>query len=169
MGLAAQVPALADPFAPLRFLAGSWKGDAQVEPGHGISTRTCQFEMKGRFFFVKNRSVWEIGKGKTEAEVHEDRGLFSYDRNGKVLVLRQFHLEDFVNEYHLTGSGPDFREFTTVRIENRPPGWLAREVYEIASIDEFVETFYLPEPGKEFEQYAQTRFRRAEAVRFVRK
>lgn len=161
VGLAAQAPAPPDPFAPLGFLEGTWKGDAHGEPGQGASNRTYEFVMKGRFLSVKNRSEYAPPAGRQHGEVHDDWGVFSYDKREKVLVLRQFHVEGFVNEYHLTASGPGFLEFTTVRIENLPPGWRAREVYRRAGPDEFVETFSIAEPGKEFAQYVETRFRRA--------
>jgi len=46
-------------------------------------------------------------------------------------------------------------EFTTVRIENIAPGWRAKEAYRIVSADEFVETFSLSPPGKEFAVYSE--------------
>ncbi|WP_321475166.1 hypothetical protein [uncultured Paludibaculum sp.] len=155
-----QAPVAEDRFAPVRFLEGRWKGVATGEPGRGVSEREYRFEMKGRFLSVRNKSTWEIVKGKTEPEIHEDWGMFSYDRNMKVLVLRQFHIEGFVNEYRLTASTPESREFTTFQIENLPAGFRAREVYRIVSKDEFVESFSIAEPGKDFQPYSETRFQR---------
>ena len=40
------------------------------------------------------------------------------------------------------------------------PGWVARETYRFLNNDEFIETFALAGPGKEFETYSETRFRR---------
>ena len=51
-------------------------------------------------------------------------------------------------------------EFTTVRIENIPAGWRAKESIHILSPDEFVETFSLAPPGKDFAVYAETRLKR---------
>jgi hypothetical protein len=50
--------------------------------------------------------------------------------------------------------------FVTMAIENIPAGWRGRETYRIVSDDEFVETFALAEPGKDFTTYSETRFRR---------
>jgi len=88
--------------------------------------------------------------------------MFSYDRSLKKLVLRQFHGEGFVNEYTLEAICDDGREleFVTIRIENIPPGWRAREVYRVISPDEVVETFSLAGPGKDFAVYSETRLRR---------
>jgi len=67
-----------------------------------------------------------------KGEVHEDLGL-SYDGKRKKFVLRQFHVEGFVNEYveqEITADGKTLR-FVTERIENIPDGWRGRETYKI--------------------------------------
>ena len=48
----------------------------------------------------------------------------------------------------------------TVRIENIAAGWRAKESFRILSPDEFVETFSLAVPGKDFEVYAETHLKR---------
>jgi hypothetical protein len=50
--------------------------------------------------------------------------------------------------------------FVTESIENIPAGWRARESYRILNNDEFVEVFELAAPGKDFEVYAENRFKR---------
>lgn len=95
--------------------------------------------------------------------MHEDFGVFSHDRAAKKIVLRQFHVEGFVNEYTADVPAADAKtfEFVTIRIENIPSGWRAKEAYRIVSRDEVVETFSLAEPGKDFEMYSETRLKRA--------
>ncbi len=151
-----------DPLAPLRPFEGRWEGAATGSPGKGVSTREYRFEMNGRFLFARNKSVYEPKKPEAKPEVHEDHGIFSYDRALKKIVLRQFHVEGFVNEYQLSSMSDDGKtlEFTTVRIENIPPGWRARESYRIVSPTEIIETFSLAAPGKDFETYSETRLRR---------
>ena len=94
--------------------------------------------------------------------MHEDFGIYSYDRALKKVVLRQFHGEGFVNEYTLDSISADGKslEFTTVRIENIAPGWRAKEAYRILSADDVVETFSLAAPGKEFAVYSETHLKR---------
>ena len=77
-------------------------------------------------------------------------------------MLRQFHVEGFVNQYVMTRSSADRKTFvfTTESIENIPAGWRARETYRILSADEFVEEFELAGPGKDFELYSESRHRR---------
>jgi len=81
------------------------------------------------------------------------------DKAQQKIVLRQFHAEGFVNEYLLESASADGAEvaFVTVRIENVPPGWRAREVYQVVSKDAVIETFSLAAPGKELEIYSTTR------------
>lgn len=159
---AACAGAQSDSLAPLRVLEGRWEGPSTGEPGKGISTREYRFDLGGRFLSARNKSVWEPKSPGAKPEVHEDRGMYSYDKALKKLVLRQFHIEGFVNEYTLESVSPDGKSlaFTTVRIENIPAGWKAKEVYRIVSQDEFIETFSLAEPGKEFAVYSETRLKR---------
>jgi hypothetical protein len=153
--------AAADPFVPIRFLEGRWTGDASGKPGKGKVTREYAFELRGKILVAKNRSEYEPRAGKSEGEVHEDWGVFTYDRRLKRLKLRQFHVEGFVNEYELSGASEGRTlEFTTTAIENIPRGWRAREAYRIVSPDEVVETFSLAEPGKDFDVYSETVLRR---------
>ncbi len=151
-----------DPWVPLRFVEGRWEGKAAGEPGKGFSSREYRFELNGRFLSGRNKSVYEPKSPGGKPEVHEDFGMFSYDRTAKKIVLRQFHVEGFVNEYTLDSVGPDGKtlEFTTVRIENIAPGWRAKEAWRIVSPDEFVETFSLAGPGKDFSVYTETRLKR---------
>jgi hypothetical protein len=137
LAAAAQEP---DPFTPLRVLEGKWEGSAGGEPGKGVSTREHKFEMNGRFLVGRNRLVYEPKPPSTKPEVHEDLGIFSYDRGAKKFVPRQFHLEGFVNEY--------------VQTEN------PKESYRVISKDEIEETFSLAQPGKDFEVYSRTLLKR---------
>ena len=151
-----------DPWVPLRFFEGKWEGKATGEPGKGVSTREYRFDLNNRFLSVRNKSVYEPKAPGQKPEVHEDYGLFSYDQAQKKIVLRQFHGEGFVNEYTLDASGNDGKsfEFVTVRIENIPPGWRAKESYRVISTDEVVETFSLAAPGKDFAVYSETHLKR---------
>jgi hypothetical protein len=145
-----------DPWAPLRFLAGKWEGTSQGKPGLGKTTREYQFDLRGRYLTGRNKAVYE-------KETHEDFSVFSFDRLAKKLVLRQFHVEGFVNHYVLAAAEDQKLEFVTERIENIPEGWRAKETYTLVGPDEFVETFSLAAPGKEFEVYSESRLKRVTA------
>jgi hypothetical protein len=71
--------------------------------------------------------------------------LFAADRSRKVLVLRQFHQEGFVNLYSLRADlgEPKRLVFESAGFENFDNRWKARETYDWVSPDELVETFEL--------------------------
>jgi hypothetical protein len=150
------VAAQTDPWANLRVLEGKWEGPTTGKPGKGITAREYRFEMNGKFLSQRNKVVWE------KAEIHEDFSYLSYDTRQKKIVWRQFHSEGFVHEYTLDSISADGKslEFSSVRIENIPPGFRAKESYRMLSADEIESTFWLAEPGKNFEVYTETRLRR---------
>jgi hypothetical protein len=149
-------------WAPLKFFVGAWEGTSKGQPGQGTCEREYQFALNGRFLQVKNKSTYAPQEKNPKGEVHEDWGMFSYDRGRKKFVLRQFHVEGFVNQYSGETIAADGKtlSFVSESIENIPAGFRARETYRILSADEFTETFELAEPGKEFAIYSETRFRR---------
>jgi hypothetical protein len=145
-----------DPWANLRVLEGKWEGLTTGKPGKGITSREYRFEMNGKFLSQRNKVVW----GK--AEIHEDFSYLSYDTRQKKIVWRQFHSEGFVHEYTLDSVSADGRslEFLSVRIENIPPGFRAKESYRMLSADEVESTFWLAEPSKDFEVYTEAHLKR---------
>jgi hypothetical protein len=151
-----------DLLKPLRLFIGKWEGDSKGQPGVGKMEREYAFVLRNRFVQVTNKAVYPPQEKNPKGETHEDLGLFGFDRASKKLTLRQFHVEGFVVQYSLESISEDGRTFvfTSTAIENITPGWVARETYRFLSNDEFVETFALAGPGKEFETYSETRFRR---------
>ena len=151
-----------DPFKPVRQLVGKWEGESQGEPGVGKMEREYVFVLRDRFVRVSNTAVYRPQKKNPKGETHEDLGFIGYDRALKKLVFRQFHIEGFVIHYSLESISEDGRTFVFIStaIENIASGWRARETYRFLSNDQFIETFALAGPGKEFETYSETRFRR---------
>ena len=158
----AQTAQQPDVWEPLKYFAGSWEGTAKGQPGNGKVEREYQFVLNGKYLQAKNKSTYPPQEKNPKGEVHEDWGLFSYDRGRKQFILRQFHVEGFVNQYALDRAASNDKTlvFVTESIENIPAGWRARESYRILNSDEFVETFELAGPGKEFEVYSENRFKR---------
>src|SRR5262249_37650988 len=111
---------------------------------------------------ARNLSVYAPQEKNPKGERHEDWGMFSFDGIRKKLVLRQFHVEGFVNQYVLERASADGKElvFVTEAIENIPAGYRARESYRFTDQDHFEETFEIAEPRKEFEVYVKTKFHR---------
>jgi hypothetical protein len=151
-----------DPWAPLRFFEGQWEGESQGQPGIGKTSREYRFVLNDRFLQINNKSIYPPQEKNLKGEIHEDIAFFSYDKIAKKLMLRQFHIEGFVNQFALDSLSRDGRTivFVTTSIENISSGWRARETYRVIQKNEFIETFDLAEPGKSFATYLVIHFRR---------
>jgi hypothetical protein len=151
------------PLDPVRFLIGHWTGTTQGEPGQGKGERHYDLVLGGKFLRGTNKTVYPPQEKNPKGEVHEDISYFSFDRTKTKLILRQFHIEGFVNEYvERSGGAADGKGLVleTERIENIPDGWRARETYKVAGPDEFIEVFELAPPQKDFAVYAESRWKR---------
>lgn len=156
-----QTPKPADPLASLEPLIGRWEGTSEGEAGKGSGHREYTRILGTRFVQLHNRNVYPPQEKNPNGETHEDIGIFSFDNARKRIVLRQFHVEGFVNEYvQDSSSGEGTLVFTTEAIENIPAGWRARETYRFLSADEFEEVFELAAPNKDFVVYSRSRLRR---------
>jgi len=151
-----------DPWAPLRRFIGEWSGESSGEAGTGTVRRQYAFVLDGTFVRETNRSEYPPQAKNPRGEVHEHFSIFSFDKMRKILVLRQFHVEGFVNSYrHVDDPGnAGALVFESESFENLSSLWKARETYSFASEDEFVETFELAPPGKAFAVYSRARLRR---------
>ena len=142
-------------------LIGKWSGTSEGQPGNGTVEREYERVLGSRFVRVRNRSTYPPQEKNPKGEKHEDEGFFSFDRARKRLVLRQFHVEGFVNTYvQDMDAKSGTLSFTTESIENIPPGWRARETYVFHHADEVEEIFELAEAGKPFTVYSRTRLKR---------
>ena len=166
--LAVALPALArDPVPPhwaaVQVMLGTWQGAASGQAGDGTVQRTYEFVLGRRFIHERNVSTYPAQAKNPKGEVHEHWSMISYDRARKVLVLRQFHVEGFVNQYVFNAekSTPTRVVFDSENFENFSNRWRGRETYEILGPDEFVETFELAPPDKPFETYSRNHFKRS--------
>ena len=151
-----------DVWKPLRYFVGKWEGTGGGKFGPSTLQREYKFILQDKFLYVKNRSVSPPKENLPQGEVHEDWGFYSFDTGRKRFVLRQFHVEGFVNQFIAEpASEPDkLSAFVTESIENLPPGWRARETYNIIGKNEFVEVFELAKPGEDVEVCIQNRMKR---------
>jgi hypothetical protein len=158
----AQTPTRADPWEPLRSLVGTWEGTGNGQPGVSKIQREYRLVLSDKFLQVQNKSTYDSQPKNPKGEVHQDWGIMSFDKGRKKFVLRQFHVEGFVNQYTMTSSSADGKTivFTSESIENIPAGFRARETYKILGPDEFIEVFEIAEPGKDFELYSEGHFKR---------
>lgn len=149
-------------WAPMRYFIGAWVGMGEGEMGVGQYERTYQWALNGNFIQVRNKAAYAPQAKSPQGEIHEDIGYINFNSLERKFMLRQFHVEGFVNEYKLESISPDGKTFTflSFEIENIPIGWRAREIYQILNADEYIETYELAAPGKGFTLYAKATMKR---------
>ncbi len=149
-------------WAPMRYFIGAWKGVGEGEMGIGQYERNYQWALNGNFIQVRNKVAYAPQEKNPQGEIHEDIGYINYNNLEKKFMLRQFHVEGFVNEYKLESISPDGKTFVflSFEIESIPAGWRARETYQILNDDEYTETFELAAPGKDFTLYSKATMKR---------
>jgi hypothetical protein len=150
-----------DVWSPLKYFVGTWKGTGKGDPGISTVERSYQSILNGKFIQINHKSIYLPQEKNPKGETHEDIGFLSYDRGRKAFILRQFHLEGFVNQFkgEISEDGK-LMVFTSESIENIPAGYRARETYKILNENEFTETFEIAEPGKDFTVYSENQFKR---------
>jgi hypothetical protein len=146
--------------AVLERLVGTWRGAGQGESGDATVERTYGFVLGGRFLEVRNQSSYAAQPKNPKGEVHQDRGLYSYDGGRKKLVFRQFHVEGFVNQYVIETMEPDRLVFVTEAIENIPSGFRGRETLRFVGPDALEETFEIAPPDQDFAIYSTSKLER---------
>lgn len=139
-----------DVWEQLRYFLGSWTGTGTGKPGVSSTIRTYSLVLADQFIEVRSQSTYAPQENNPSGEVHEELGLISYDKGRSRYVLREFHVEGYVNQYVLEppAEGDQTLVFVTEAIENIPPGWRARTTLEILTEDSFRETFELAGPGR---------------------
>jgi hypothetical protein len=148
---------------PMSFFIGNREGEGKGEPGNGEYERSYSWALNKKFIEVNNKSTYPPSdNNKNKGDVHEDIGFISYDGMRKIFMLRQFHIEGFVNQYKLDSIAADNKTFAFIseNIENIPQGYRARETYKLISENEFIEVFEIAEPGKDFEVYSEAKLKR---------
>jgi hypothetical protein len=95
--------------------------------------------------------------------LHDYVSYISYDKARKLLVLRQVHVEGFVNQFALNKEASTASKLVldSENFENFSNIWRARETYDLLGKDEFIETFELASPDKPFQVYSRNHFKRA--------
>jgi THAP4-like, heme-binding beta-barrel domain len=142
---------------PMIAFLGKWEGTGNGVPGIGKYERSYRFILDQKYIRIRNSSVYPPTDKNPKGEVHQDIGYISYDKSRRTFVLRQLHIEGFVNQYLLDSLSADGKTmvFESEAIENIPRGWRARESYQFSSEHEFTEVFELAAPGKPFEVYTR--------------
>jgi hypothetical protein len=136
--LCAQPAPKADPFAPVRFLVGEWRGEGDGQPGQAMGAASFRFELEGRALVRRSHADYPAANGRPAAH-HEDL-LTCFTEGGQLKAL-YLDNEEHVIRYLVTdvvggvaftsepAPGPRFRltylrkaeALVTVRFEIAPP------------------------------------------------
>jgi hypothetical protein len=153
----------ADRLAALSWLVGDWEGVGEGRGGIAASTRHAARVQNGHFIRVEARSIYPKQDKNKSGEVHTSIDLWSYDRQRKLLVMRQFDSLGFVSTYVQDPAASTAGRLVLVsdHIENAHAGWRTRYTYTHRAPNEYQELFEL-DTGKGLEPYVTTRFLRKE-------
>lgn len=147
-----------DPWGPLRLLEGTWEGAIDGRLGQGKGLRRFYFILDGKFLLLRHASVRLPQEKSPKGDYHLELGVFSFDRERKTLVYREFLVEGYVNRYTCDVE-PRRLLCTTESVENGP-GMRARYTLEISDGYRHHETFELASPGEELQVYFTNRWTR---------
>ena len=141
----------ADPWEPLRLLEGSWSGAIDGRLGQGAGKRCYEFLFNGLYLVARHTSVRLPQEKSPEGDHHRELAVYSYDRDRKTVVLREFINEGYILRYACETS-PRRLVCTTEDVENGR-GMKARLTIEIADRFRFREVFELASPGQDLQVY----------------
>ncbi len=152
-----------DRLAAISWLVGDWTGVGEGRGGVSAGTRQAARIQNGHFIKIEGRSVYPKQDRNKSGEVHSSIDLWSYDRQRRLLVLRQFDSLGFVSTYVQDPAASTDGRLVLVseRIENAHSGWRTRYTYTYQPPNEYHELFEL-DTGKGLEPYVSTRFLRSE-------
>lgn len=153
----------ADRLAAISWLVGEWAGVGEGRGGVSAGTRHAARVQNGHFIRIESRSVYPKQDRNKSGEVHTSIDLWSYDRQRKLLVMRQFDSLGFVSTFvqDRAASAAGRLVLVSEHIENVPPGWKTRYTYTYRAPNEFQELFEL-DTGKGLQPYVTSKFLRNE-------
>ncbi len=152
----------ADPWSPLRFLVGEWRGTTTGDQGKGTVTRRYRFILSGRYLQERSMASFPPQPLYADGAVFSHASFLMHDPDRHALFFQQFRLDRFNGTFVLSTaqSRPSRLVFESVRLDNSPAAWKAREILDVVSPDEYVETLEVAEGDKPFEVQSRIQFKR---------
>lgn len=149
--------------SPIAFIVGGWTGVSEGEPGTAAATRHATRVQNDHFIMVEGRSVYPKQEKNKKGETHTQIDMWSFDRQRKLIVLRQFDSLGFASTYVQDAAASENGKLVLVseHLENVPANLKARYTLEAKGADEYRELFELNENDKGFQAYVSSRFLRA--------
>jgi hypothetical protein len=156
---AAEPAAKPDPWAPFRLLEGTWEGTIEGRLGQGRGRRRYEFLFDGLYLVQRHASVRLPQEKSPQGDYHRELGVYSFDRERGVIVLRTFMVEGYVVRYACETEPKRF-VCTSESVESGS-GVRARLTVEVQDRYRFEETYELAFPGQELTTYFTNRWTRA--------
>jgi hypothetical protein len=153
----------ADPWGPLKLLVGTWQGEIEGKLGAGTGVRRYELIMSDRYLLSRHLSIRLPQEKSPEGDQHEELGVFSFDRERKTLVYREFMQEGVVVRSPCNVEGT--KVVCVSEAVESGPGIRARLTLEITDRFRFTEVYELAWPGKGFEHYFTNRWTRSAVFR----
>ena len=144
-----------DPWAPARFLLGSWTTAGAVEAEEGVGMASFSLELDANVIVRRNRVEFPPQEAGKAPAVHEDL-LVIYPQGGGFRAI-YFDNERHVIEYAVTFAG-DAAAFETANAD----GPRFRLLYRLLPDRTLASEFYIAPPGKGFSLYLKGAARRVE-------
>ncbi len=146
-----------DPWQPLEFLLGEWRGLGSGAPGEGEGGSTFGFELDRKVLVRKNWAKYPPKPGESAGLSHEDL-LFIYPRPGGP----GFSAIYFDNEGHVISYALTFPAVNSVAFETPAgqPGPRFRLTYALGADGILKNVFLMAQPGGEFKTYVEGKLKR---------
>jgi len=151
-----------DPWSPVRFLVGEWRGTTSGEHGTGTVTRRYRFILSGQFLQERSMASFPPQPQQPDGAVFSHASFLLCDGVERALLFRLLHQERFNGTFRLSPalSRPAKLVFESVQLDHLPATWKARETFELVSPTEYVEVFEAAEGDKPFTVQSRISFKK---------
>ncbi|MBN2425137.1 MAG: hypothetical protein JXR46_16235 [Calditrichaceae bacterium] len=151
-----------DNWQPFRYFLGKWQGSETSPSGDGQCEREYSLILNNQYLYISSKTVFLPQEKNPEGEIHEHWTVYSYDRNKKVYIARQFNSEGFVNVLTINSgsANTDTLIFLSEKLENLPDGFKARLTIIKTSQNEFKEIFEIAPPNQDYTQFSTNTWKR---------
>ena len=151
-----------DPWQTFRYFMGKWQGSETSPSGDGQCEKEYRMILNNQYLYVSSRTVFPPQEKNPDGEIHEHWTLYSYDKNRKSYIARQYNSEGFITVLALSAesANTDTLIFHSEKLENLPEGFKARLTIIKTNQNEFKEIFEIAPPNQDYTQFSTNVWKR---------